>query len=447
MERTLYWFLKNRIFGGIQKLKQREYIIFTVIILLITSINTILAILFHLNIFIALEIIQTMLILELFISFAIIISGILIGKIKNLILYFLIASIVIVIFGLAFIYLNWSYNAPFFTYTKIIFFFIWILISSISLFFLTLYYFTSFPKKVITVGMPKDHIFFGSSLKIVVYISIPLYAFIIYRMDPSNLLFGIFGIINALIVLSLIRKAPKKLESQPGIINFATAVGFFNMFMFYHLIMSFTYASENAFSLILEIIILLVSVLYLVQTLTRRISESPDRPIPFENPVQFQSRIYFTYHLKKTFGERGLVLIVLGIALGYHMVYLDSFFIGDVFISEFPLLSTFVNPNIKISDLYHRIYLLICFIVILIAWLTFKSSQHFREFMVDKFTIKQVFKYIGGFFTRPEGGQSPIELGAQIVSKKIGDSIKSWKNKWQNSIEKIMKDIDENNEE
>jgi hypothetical protein len=106
LERTLYWFLKNRIFGGIQKLKQREYIIFTVIILLITSINTILAILFHLNIFIALEIIQTMLILELFISFAIIISGILIGKIKNLILYFLIASIVIVVFGLAFIYLR-----------------------------------------------------------------------------------------------------------------------------------------------------------------------------------------------------------------------------------------------------------------------------------------------------------------------------------------------------
>lgn len=428
------WFLRNRIFGGIQKLKKKEYIVFTLIILLITSINTILAVLFHLSLFTGLEFIQTMLILEMFIAFAIIISGVLIGKIKNFILYIIIFGIVLIFFGFAYFSLEWTYTQATFTVFKVVFFFAWILISSISLFFLILYFFTSFPKKVITLGMPKDHIFFGPILKLVAWISIPLYIYMIIQGDPSSIIFGIFGLLNAIIVLRLMWRAPKKVEKRPGMVNFATAVGSFNMFVFYHLIMSFTYAGENAFSLVLEIVMLLIGVLYLVQTLTRRISESPDQPIPFENPVQFQSRIYFTSKMKKIFGERGLVIIVLGLALGYHMVYLDAFFIGDVFISEIPILNTFVNPNLKISDLYHRFYLLVSFFIILIAWFTFKSSKRFKGFMVDKFTLQQVLRYIGGFFTATEDGVTPFEVSAQAVGKRIREEIKNLGDKWQNML-------------
>ncbi len=262
----------------------------------------------------------------------------------------------------------------------------------------------------------------------------------IFQGHLASILFGCFGVINALIVLGVMKRAPKKVESKPGIVNFATAIGVFNMSMFYHLIMSFGYTNENAFSLLIEIIMLLIGVLYLVQVLTRRISETPDRPIPFENPVQFQSRIYFTHHMKRTFGERGVVLMVLGIALGYHMVYLDSFFVSDAYIGNFPIIATYINPGLKVSDLYHRIYLILSFLIILIAWLTFKSSTRFKEFMVDKFTIKQVFRYIGGFFIKPEGGESPFEIGVKMVSKKFGDNVKSWRNKWRDSIEKLLKD-------
>ena len=434
IERVGIWFLRNRIFGGIQKLKKKEYIVFTIIILLITSINTVLAILYHLNIFLGLEFIRTMLILEMFIAFAIIISGILIGKIKNFILYIIIFIIVMIFFSFAYFSLEWTYIQATFTVFKVVFFFAWILISSISLFFLIMYFFTSFPKKVITLGMPKDHIFFGPILKLVAWISIPLYIYMIIQGDPSSIIFGIFGLINAIIVLRLMWRAPSKVEKRPGMVNFATAVGSFNMFVFYHLIMSFTYAGENAFSLVLEIVMLLIGVLYLVQTLTRRISESPDRPIPFENPIQFQSRIYFTSKMKKIFGERGLVIIILGLALGYHMVYLDAFFIGDVFISEIPILNTFVNPNIKISDLYHRFYLFVSFFIILIAWFTFKTSKRFKGFMVDKFTLQQVLRYIGGFFTAKEDGVTPFEVGVQAVGKRIRDEIKNMGDKWQSML-------------
>ncbi|TFG27910.1 MAG: hypothetical protein EU532_06420 [Promethearchaeota archaeon] len=446
LERTLMWFLKNRIFGGIQKLKQKEYITFTLIILLIMGINTGLAILINLQILTSIELIRTMLIFELFLAFALIVTGIIIGRINNLFVYYSIASIIMIVFVLAFLYLNWTYELSFFTYAKLFFFFVWISISSVSLFFLILYFFTSFPKKVITLGMPKDHIFFGPILKFVAYISIPLYILMIFQFDASVWVFGILGIVNSLIVLDLMRIAPKKMESKPGIINFATAVGFFNFFVFYHLIMSFTYVSESTLSLILEIIMLSISVLYLVQTLTRRISEAPDRPIPFENPVQFQSRIYFTYHLKQFFGERGVVLMVLGMAMGYHMVYLDSFYVSDYPIGNFPILSTFINPALRVSDLYHRIYLLLSFLIIITAWLTFKASSRFREFMVDKFTIRQVFKYIGAFFTRPEEGESPFEVGVKMVSQKIGEGVKNWNNKWRASIEKLLRDTDENDD-
>lgn len=393
----------------------------------------------------SLELIRMMLIFELFLAFAMIISGMLIGRIKNLVVYYLIASIIIIGSVLAFIYLDWSYELPFFTYAKLFFFFTWILISGISLFFLTLYFFTSFPKKVITLGMPKEHIFFGPVLKIVAFITIPLYIYMIFQVHSSTILFGCFGVLNALIVLGVMRRAPKKVESNPGIVNFATAIGVFNMSMFYHLIMSLNYTNENAFSLVLEIIMLLISLLYLVQVLTRRISESPDRPVPFENPVQFQSRIYFTHHMKKTFGERGVVLMVLGIALGYHMVYLDSFFVSDAYIGNFPLLATYINPGLKVSDLYHRIYLILSFLIISIAWITFKSSSRFKGFMVDKFTIKQVFRYIGGFFMKPEGGESPFEIGVKMVSKKLGENVKNWRNKWRDTVEKLLKDEEDMN--
>jgi len=440
LERTIYWFLKNRIFGGIQKLRQKEYILFALIVFLIMLINTFFAVLYHLRIIRSLELIRTMLIFELFLAFAVIITGVIIGRIKNIIIYYLIASIITIGSVFAFIYFDWTYELPFFTFAKLFFFFAWILISGISLFFLTLYFFTSFPKKVITLGMPKDHIFFGSALKTVALITIPLYIYMFFQGHPSSILFGCFGILNALIVLGIMQRAPKKVESKPGIVNFATAIGVYNMSMFYHLIMSFGYTNENAFSLVIEIIMLLIGVLYLVQVLTRRISESPDRPVPFENPVQFQSRIYFTHHMKKTFGEKGVVLMVLGIALGYHMVYLDSFFVSDAYIGNFPIIATYINPGLKVSDLYHRIYLILSFIIILIAWLTFKSSSRFKEFMVDKFTVKQVFRYIGGFFVKPEGGESPFEIGVKMVGKKISENVKSWRNKWQESIEKLLKD-------
>ncbi|MFX0072629.1 MAG: hypothetical protein ACFFAO_16215, partial [Candidatus Hermodarchaeota archaeon] len=439
LERTIYWFLKNRVFGGIQKLKQKEYISFLVIIVLIISTNTVFAVLYHLNVYQSLEIIHTLLILEIFIAFAFIISGILVGRIKNHFLYVLCASLIIVVFILAFLFIEWSYDNPIFVYAKLFFFFTWIMISSISLFFLIMYFFTSFPKKVITLGMPKNHIFFGPLLKAVAYITIPLYVYMAFQSHPSSLIFGIFGVINALIVLNLMREAPKKVDSNPGIINYATAVGFFNMFMFYHIIMSFNYANENAFSLSLEVLVLFISVLYLVQVFTRRISETPNRPIPFESPVQFQSRLYVTHHLRNLFGEKGLVLIILGLGLGYHMVYLDSFFISDTFIANFPILSTYFNPNLRISDLYHRIYLVISFVIILFSWIVFKSSSRFKEFMVDKFTIKQVFRFISGYFTRPEEGESPFEMGVKLVKNKIDDSIKDWKNKWKNSIDKFLK--------
>jgi hypothetical protein len=408
------------------------------------SLNTTLAILYHLKYLYTLELIHSMLILELFVSFAIITCGIIIGRIKNLIIYHLLASLILVGFLFIYIYFKWSYDLVIFTYAKLLFFFVWILISSISLFFLLLYFFTSFPKKVITIGMPKDHVFFGFYLKLVACLSIPFYLYMIFQMDISGLIFGIFGMINALIVLRLIGIAPKKVEKKPGIINFATAIAFYNLFMFYHLIMSFGYTSETAISLILEILGLLINVLYLVQVLTRRISETPEKQsLIAENPIKFQSRIYFTFRLKKVFGESGVVLIVLGIALGYHMVYLDSFFISDNYIGTFPILSTFVNPNLKISDLYHRFYLLISFLTILIASLTFKSSARFRNFMTDKFTIRQVFRYMGEFFTQPESREALIEYGKEIVNKKIGEGIKNWRDRLQKSIDEILREKDE----
>ena len=59
--------------------------------------------------------------------------------------------------------------------------------------------------------------------------------------------------------------------------------------------------------------------------------------------------------------------------------------------------------------------------------------------MVDKYTITQVLNYISAYFTKTEGGTSPFELGVQVVGKKITDGIKKVTDKWQDSIDKMLK--------
>ncbi|MFX0186463.1 MAG: hypothetical protein ACFE8A_01875 [Candidatus Hodarchaeota archaeon] len=423
-------------------MKRKEYLPFALITLFIMALNTVLAILYYLNLLISLRIIQFLFLFELFVSFGIIISGVLIGRIKSLFLYYIVAFSVLGLFIFALFYFELEYSHVFFRYSKLFYLLIWILISLLSLFFLTLYFFTSFPKKVIALGMPNEHIFFGYLIKIIILVSIPLYILlIIFNHSIGGLILGIFGIITMLILLILIKRAPEKVESVPGIVNFATALGFFYIFMFFHLVMSFSTISTSFLSLIVDMVFLLIIVLFLVQSFTRRISETPTRLKPHEVPIRFQSRLYFTDRLRTIFGERGLVLIIMGIALGYHMAILDSFFKIDI-----PILPTFFIPNLELITIYHRIFLICSLLTILIAIIVFKSSNRFKEFMVDKYTLKQVFKYIGAFFTRPEAEPSPFELGMLAMGKKIGDKIKSWGNKWQESIKKIIegKDNSEN---
>ena len=260
-------------------------------------------------------------------------------------------------------------------------------------------------------------------------------------LSIGSLILGVFGIITMLVLLIKIKRAPKKADTVPGIINFTTAIGFFNIFMFFHLIMSFSSISTTFSSLIVNIISLFIVVLFLVQSFTKRISETPTRLKSYEVPIRFQSRLYTTDRLRNFFGEKGLVLTVMGIALGYHMAILDSIFKIDI-----PILPTYFTPDLDLITIYHRIFLLCSLITILIAIIVFKSSKRFKEFMVDKHTVKQAFKYIGGFFTKPEDGVSPFELGLLGMGKSIGDKIKGWGDKWQDSIKKLIegKDINEN---
>lgn len=398
LERTLYWYLKTQVFGGIEKLRQKEYIPFIIIIVSIMLANTSFMILYKFNLLITLEFVQKMLVLELFVSLAIIVSGILIGKIKNLSLYFIVSIIVISCSILAFFYIPWSYSHIVFQLLKLIYFLIWVVISLVSMLFLTLYFFTSFPKKVITLGIPKDHVFLDSIIKIVLLISIPFYLYIITQFRIGSFIVGILGIINVVITITLVYRAPNKSESVPGIINFVSALGFFNFFIFYHLITSFSALSTSVSSFVVDALVLFITILYVVQSLTRRISDSPTISDALKNPVQFHSRVYFTDRLKRFIGERGVILVVMGIAMGYQKVVLDSFFITEV-----PFFSTFLFPDLNFSTIYHQVYLLFSILLCFIFLLIFNFSKRFKEFMVDKYTISQVFKYIGGYFQRHEG--------------------------------------------
>ena len=54
--------------------------------------------------------------------------------------------------------------------------------------------------------------------------------------------------------------------------------------------------------------------------------------------------------------------------------------------------------------------------------------------MVDKFTLQQVLRYIGGFFTATDDGVTPFQVGVEAVGKRIREEIKNIGDKWQNML-------------
>ncbi|MHA1727747.1 MAG: hypothetical protein ACTSWY_03335 [Promethearchaeota archaeon] len=432
LERSLWWYIKNRIFGGLQKLKQRKYLPFAVITVIIMPTNTILLLLSNIGIINSPELVQNMLVLELFISFGFIVSGISgVGRLKRNVTYFLSAGIIIAFFLAVFIIFDWSSECTFFQFIKLIFFITWVSISCFSYFFMNLYFFTSLPKKFITWGAPKNHILFGPFLKTIILVSLPIFGYIIYTYsqynpDLGSLVMGVLGIIAAIIVLSLIVKIPKKVDSLPensgkisGLMNFTTAIGFFYVFILYQLILSFTPSSQSIGTLISEIFLLLIGLLFVIQNITARISLTTEIPKKFENPIRFQSKLLFTSRLKKLIGEPGLVLVVMGIVIGYHMVYLDSFSSPKIMI-----LSYLTTPELKMSAVFHRIYVIFSFIIILIFCSIFSKSDKFKEFMNDKFTISQVIKFIETYFQKSTDNlPSLFEYDIIKWGKQIGDKI------------------------
>ncbi len=438
IERVLVLFLKNYLFGGIAKLRKRTYLPFTIIIFSVMLLNTIVGILYSFNLIFGLDFVIFCLMFELFLSFAMITSGFVVGRLKNLLLYYLIPIFIIIFYLLLFFFISWMYDNFIFQLIKLIYFLMWVGITSVTFFFITIYFFTSFPKKVITLGAPKDHIFFGFLLKVVAVVSIPFYVYLIFRFSIGNLIIGILGLIVMIVTLDLFYQAPRKQETNPGIMNFTTTIGFYNILIFYHLLMSFSTLSTSTTSFLIDIIMMFITILYIVQSMTRRIASSPERMKSNENPITFQTRLYFTDRLRNLLGERGAILIIMGLALGYHMVTLDSFFVAPL-----PIINDIFPFQAKFSTIYHRTYLLVSFIVLFSFIIAFFASNRVRDLLTDKYTFQQVLKYIGAFFTRENGEPSIAEMRLMEVGKKLDSGIKTLGNKLKTSLDKYKKQPDE----
>ena len=424
VEKSLYWFMRNHIFGGFKKLKNTKYLPTAILMFGMITINTILVLLYKVDYFMDISFIKQFLLLELFIGFGIGLGGMLTGHIKNPLTYQIIWTISVSAFIIIYFFGNINYQSTFLGYIKLLILFSWVTIWAVSFFFFMIYFFTSFTKKIITLGMPKDHIFFGWITKLVLIISIPFYIYLITKLDTGNVVLGFLGLIGSCMILYINWIAPKKTASKEktveketkGIINFATSLGFISVFLLFLLINSFPSSSQSATSLITDLIMLILNMLYLIQSITYRISKKGKSPDQFSEFNRVQSRLSVTYRIKKIFGESGLVLITLSIALGYHFVFLDSFFT-----TEIPILSEFITEDLNMSAIYYRIYLLISYILIIFIVVFFFSSKKTRELTTDKYTNEEALIYLGRYLQGGGDGKSMIEMGIDKSAKKIGE--------------------------
>ncbi|MHA1820656.1 MAG: hypothetical protein ACTSU2_08655 [Promethearchaeota archaeon] len=458
IERALSSFIRQKILGGFKKLRSKNILPFTILAFSMMALSTIIEILFFTNNLVLNDVVSFILKLQYFIALFLFGFGLFAGHITKLWKFYISAIGLLIMTLFLFIYLDYNgllsiiltgsmgstpFNAVlfanlnlkldiFYEILNIIFFLGWTLISVISLFFMTLYFFTSFSRKILMLGKPEDHIFFGGILKFGAVIMVPMYLYMVLKGNLGSLLIGVIGVLSAFLLLIQLRKA-KKQYKMPGIMNFSTAIGFFSLYLIYHLITSFSSSSNSLLAFIIDLVLLIINMLYIIQAFTRRISNIENAKNPWDNPIAFHSKINFTPKLKKIFKENGLIIMLIAIIVGYHASYLSAFLNPDI-----PIINYFTyGPNdlgiVSMSGVYHRIYLLVGNILVLFSIIIFNKSKSFQEFMEDKYNIKQVFKYIGGFFMRTGKEEiSPIEhglneLGAQIKKGLgiIGEKIQS----------------------
>jgi len=260
------------------------------------------------------------------------------------------------------------------------------------MFFIIFYFFTSISGKIVVAGKSDEHIFLGGIIRIVSIGTIGISIVIIFKnlQSINAIVLGVMGIIVALIILIY----GWTVDLNGTTTNFISIMGCFNFYITYKLSASIS-PSETVSNVFTEILILILTALYYIQSKVSKVENI--KTSQFEKKkegrkVFFQKKLILSAFTKQIFGDLSLILLTIGMALGYSLILLSVLIDNSLpLVDE---ISAF-TVNIGIPLASHRISAFILMTIFLISFITFQFSEKFRKLATNNYDFKQGLKVIG----------------------------------------------------
>jgi hypothetical protein len=387
LERAFMKFVNDKLFGGFVNVMEKRLLPFTITGLGLVAASMIFQIFFFFGI-VSGGIVKQILLLGFLTSTCYVVLGILAAVWKN---YNFQVVLILSGVGLSAFYIFYFNPDPqlvVFQVMKLAFLIIWVLISTISIFFVMFYFFTSLSSKLITAGKSKEHIFLGKLIRFVAAAVIGLCIWLILANmgSPNAYIIGGLGILTSSLLLKF------STSRNPDDNNFITILGLYNFYIAYQISASVMH-SDSIPNILTELLLLVFTALYSISNMTTKIKEiTTDQldDIDKKRKVFFQTRFNLFAKLKRKFGDISLILVALGCAMGYFL------FILSVYIDpEIPIVGEFFDMDLGLPVFTARIFSFVSLMVFLVMYITYKTSEGFRESSLNNYSFKQGMKIVG----------------------------------------------------
>lgn len=420
VERAISYYFKEKMFEGLLTLKSKRFVFFFIylVLVLFAAIGAVLMTTPEINM-LSIDQAKKFVMLGIVTAFVFIVGGFISGFVgetmKNV--------IIVVLSGLSIYYcffMEYDYNLIFWQWVKVAYFVSWASFSSISGFFFTVYFFTSLPGRILTIGKSKSHIFLGVLLKLLIFGCIPAFIYLFLMGTPDARLVGIVGVLVSVLAFVAMYALPNKnTDEHDGGTNFAQILGFYYFLILGQLVSAFG-SSGTTVDLIKELALLCVLGLFMINSLSGRVKNIKAYEEIQKEKMKFQRKITVFAKLKEKWGDKSLIFMALGMALGYLMFVLDSF-LG----SPMGMLDPLMRQGLRASVIYHRFYLLIGLFIVLISCILYASSANFRDFVRNFYTFKDTWVLFKGLFTKGEDGEpSVVQQEIKAGAEKIKETMK-----------------------
>lgn len=375
VEKAFWDYLKSQLFGGVRILFSRRFILFSVLLFIISIITT-MTVVFQDQTAIDPDLIDLVFTIQIGVAIGLIICGFLSKKLNVLFRIILLSIVAIVILGIYFISKTTPSLAPIIDlliqYFPLLAFFSWSFLIPLAAFAFSKGMFShKITGSVLFLGKPKTErkSIFAGVMVLIAFVSLLWNLIMAYTGFVEDRLSYLFlGVVGAIVAFIIILVVQGWLYSDDV---FNSALGLFfiitlpNQFMIFFTSISGTENIITSFNYIFVVF----SLLYSAQSISRRIKmegiitddEKPSKKAIKEDPFRIGRFIGFV-------GGEGVVLINLGLVLGFHLIEIQVISGKDFAFST-------LFGALDFSEAYHDVTMIFMVIILVLVMITYSIQR------------------------------------------------------------------------